>query len=132
MTNVNRYRDGSLSSTELMQDAMEKSGSVDAGEGTKLEWHADHESMEHARQRYHDQPTTVLKWTSAGVGGLELGSLGKTLLKDAPKLLTSPKAFVKDEAIAQGRWVARVVTAGGAAEAERSPEVSRRQGRGSR
>jgi len=60
MTDVNRYSDGQLSSTELMQRAMEEAHAVEQGEGKKIAWHADHESMDQARTRMHDEPTKVM------------------------------------------------------------------------
>ena len=56
MTDVNRYRAGEMSSTALMQRAMEEAHAVPQGEGKDVKWHADHESMDQARARMHDEP----------------------------------------------------------------------------
>ena len=61
MTDVNRYRDGEMSSTALMQRAMEEAHAVPEGEGKNVKWHADHESMDQARARMHDEPRKALK-----------------------------------------------------------------------
>ena len=70
MTDVNRYRDGEMSSTALMQRAMEEAHAVPQGEGKNVAWHADHESMDQARARMHEEPTRF------GKAALEIGAGG--------------------------------------------------------
>jgi hypothetical protein len=111
MTEVNRYRDGELSSTALMQEAMEKAHQVGEGEGKKLDWHKDHESMDQARARMHDEPANVMKYVAAGVVVLDVGKIAKDVYKAAPHLLNTPAQFAKEEVISTAKSVVTLAEA---------------------
>jgi hypothetical protein len=137
MTEVNRYRDGELSSTKLMQEAMEEAHAVPQGDGAKLEWHKDHESMEQARARMHDEPATVMKWVAAAVIAVDVGKIAKDAAKNAPNLLHSPWQFAKTEASNAAKFAARTAAetyapeaAGGLAVLAAGAEVIRAFGQG--
>src|SRR5437016_2080943 len=86
MTDATRYRDGTASSTALMQDAMENQAlSVSKGEGKKVDWHADAETMDRARARMHDEPTEIV----GHYGGQQLDKqVHKLVKKEAMKAAT--------------------------------------------
>ena len=137
MTEVNRYRDGELSSTRLMQDAMEQAHAVGEGDGKKLEWHKDHESMDQARARMHDEPAMVMRYVAAGVVALDVGKVTKDAVKNAPGLLESPWQFAKTEASNAAKFAAKIATltylaeaAGGLAVLAAGAEVIHAYGQG--
>ncbi len=111
MTEVNRYRDGELSSTTLMQDAMERAHAVGQGEGKKLEWHKDHESMDQARARMHDEPATAMAYVAAAVLAVDVFKVGKDAAKNAPELLDAPRKFAKTEASNAAKFATTTVGA---------------------
>src|SRR5947207_11964523 len=85
MTEVNRYRDGELSSTRLMQEGMEKSHAVESGAGEKLDWRADHESMDAARARIHDEPSKGAEYVAIGLAAYAAKSAVKKVATEAGK-----------------------------------------------
>jgi hypothetical protein len=95
MTEVNRYRDGELSSTAMMQQAMEQAHAVDPGAGKKLEWHADHEAMDAARARMHDEP--------AKVAGALVGKGAKKLVEGQAWKASDPLVKRLMPLVAEGR-----------------------------
>jgi hypothetical protein len=118
MTEVNGYR-----STDLTQQWLEQSHSVAEGEGKKLDWKADHQSMDAGLKEEHEAPAeaahTAAKWVGAliGIGGgaEALKTAGKAAFKSTPELLDAPHIALRERAVdtfKQGaKWMGGVVTA---------------------